>query len=157
MAKKQSFIPLIMPMCQRLAQEQGVELYDVALERENTGSYLRIYLDKEGGLSLDDCENYHRVIMPKVEGYDYDFLEVSSLGIDRPVKTEKDIEKAIGDTVEVKLYKPLEGQKLFQGVLLEMDATHICLQTTVDTFTFERKSVALVKFLPDLSALDVEE
>ena len=88
MAQKSSLVKTIRPLCERLAAERGVELYDVALEKEPTGLYLRIYIDKEGGIGLDDCEGYHRAIQPKVEQYDYDFLEVCSPGIDRPVKTD---------------------------------------------------------------------
>ena len=157
MAQKQSFVNLIRPLCEKLAQDQNLEFCDVQLEKEQTGNYLRIYLDKEGGLTLDDCEAYHRAVMPLVEKYDYDFLEVCSLGIDRPIKTERDALKCVGLRVEVRLYKPLDGQKIFEGDLVKMDAQNVVITDADQERSFERKSVALVKLVPDLSALDESE
>ena len=80
---KAELTTVVEPRCQRLADEQGLELVDVSLDKEPTGKYLRIYIDKPEGISLDDCERYHRAIQPQLESYDYDFLEVSSPGVDR--------------------------------------------------------------------------
>ncbi len=157
MAQKQSFIKIITPACKRLASEQGLELCDVALEKEPQGSYLRIYLDKAGGLTLDDCERYHHAVQPMLEKYDYDFLEVCSPGIDRPLKTKRDVEKTLGLLVEVRLYKPLNGQKTYQGTLEGMDEQQVSILTNEGAAVFERKTVALVKLVPDLSALNDED
>ena len=77
---------VVEPKCQRLADSLGFELVDVSLDKEGAGKYLRIYIDKPEGITLDDCERYHRAIAPQVEDFDYDFLEVSSPGVDRPLK-----------------------------------------------------------------------
>lgn len=92
---KAELTTVVTPKCQRLADEMGYELVDVCLDKENTGKFLRIYVDCPEGMSLDDCERYHRAIMPLVESYDFDFLEVSSPGIDRPLKKDRDFERAL--------------------------------------------------------------
>ena len=142
------------PGLARLAEDMGFELVDFCLERENTGMYLRIYIDADGGLSLDQCEAYHRAVQPKVERYDYDFLEVCSPGIDRPVKTDRDIERALGTTVSVHLYKPQDGRKDFEGTLLRMDGEQVTISENGQELTFPRAQTALVRMVPDLSALD---
>ena len=147
----------ISDICEKLAQKLGYELCDVAMEKEPTGRYLRIYLDTEGGITLDDCEKYHRAVQPSLESFDYDFLEVCSPGIDRPLKTERDIEKSLGLLVEARLYKPVDGLKSAQGLLEKMDGESVQLRVGEKTLTFPRKAVAQVRLVPDLSALDEEE
>ena len=147
----------ISDICEKLAQKLGYELCDVAMEKEPTGRYLRIYLDTEGGITLDDCEKYHRAVQPSLESFDYDFLEVCSPGIDRPLKTERDIEKSLGLLVEARLYKPVDGLKSAQGLLGKMDGESVQLRVGEKTLTFPRKAVAQVRLVPDLSALDEEE
>lgn len=154
MPQKKSFVTLITPQCEKLAREHALELCDVALEKENTGSYLRIYLDKEGGLTLDDCEKYHHAVMSIVEQYEFDFLEVCSPGIDRPIKSQRDVQKALGTLVEVRLYKPLDGRKSAQGTLIRMDDEAVEIAQGEARLSFPRKAVALVKLVPDLSALE---
>ena len=156
MARKNVGLETLEARCAALASEQGLELCDVAMEHENTGEYLRIYLDKDGGLTLDDCERFHRAALPLAEGVEYDFLEVCSPGIDRPIKTERDVGKALGMMVEVRLYKPIDGVKSAQGILKRMDKETVELQTEGAALSYPRKGVALVKLVPDLSALDGE-
>ena len=90
---KAELTTVVTPKCQALADKLNLELVDVCLDKEGAGKYLRIYIDKPEGISLDDCEVYHRAIQPQLEEYDYDFLEVSSPGVDRPLKRERDFEK----------------------------------------------------------------
>ena len=77
---KAELTAVVAPKCQALAERMGLELVDVSLDKEGAGKYLRIYIDKPQGISLDDCEAYHRAIQPQLESYDYDLLEVSSPG-----------------------------------------------------------------------------
>jgi ribosome maturation factor RimP len=135
----------VMPLCRQMAQEMGYELVDAELVKEGPGRYLRIYLDKPGGFTLDDCERFHRAVQPRLEKVDYDFLEVSSPGADRPLKTEQDFARAMGKPIEVRLYRPLDGQKSFQGALTAFDAQALTLQTEAGARTLLRKAVALVK------------
>ena len=85
----------------RLAEQLGFEWVDLELVKEPAGRFLRFYVDKEGGITLDDLENYHRKILPETEDVDYDYMEVCSPGADRPLKKDKDFERAAGTTVEV--------------------------------------------------------
>lgn len=141
----------------KLAQEMALELVEVVFQKESRGMCLSVYLDKEGGLSLDDCENYHRALLPFVEDIDYDVMEVSSPGIDRPIKTDRDFQKNRDALVELKLFAPVNGSKLHQGLLKEMDGKTVTIEgADGQTMTFERKAVALIKPVIDFDDEDVE-
>ena len=105
-------------IAQKIADELQVELVDVELVKEPTGHFLRFYIDKPDGIALNELENFHRRIQPLVERVEYDYMEVSSPGADRPLKTERDFERAEGMTVELKTYKPVKGAKQFTGDLV---------------------------------------
>ena len=148
---------VIEPKCQRLADSLGFELVDVSLDKESAGKYLRIYIDKPEGITLDDCERYHRAIVPQVEDFDYDFLEVSSPGVDRPLKKDRDFERALGSEVEVRLFKALEGQKVITGVLSDYSADEVALETPAGEKRIPRKAAALIRPVVDMEGVeDVE-
>ena len=158
MPPKNANMQKIEAICQRTADKLEYELCDVAIEKEPTGRYLRIYIDTESGVTLDDCEKYHKLVQPALEAFDYDFLEVCSTGIDRPLKTKRDIEKSIGLLVEARLYKPVDGKKSIQGLLTEMDENHVLLQVGEEQTELPRKTVSQVRLVPDLSGLaDIED
>ena len=142
---KAELTTVVTPKCQRLADEMGYELVDVCLDKENTGKFLRIYVDRPEGMSLDDCERYHRAIMPLVESYDFDFLEVSSPGIDRPLKKDRDFERALGEEVEVHLFKAVDGQKVFTGILSDFDAQDMVLTIAGEEKRFARQALLLAQ------------
>lgn len=133
------------PQALALADAQGLELVELTMLKEPRGKVLCVYLDKVGGLSLDDCEAYHRAFAPMCEQVDYDFLEVSSPGLDRPVKTQRDFEKNRGNLVEVRLFTKLDGQKTFQGLLEQMDEQSVTILISGEPKSFPRQSVALIK------------
>lgn len=135
----------VMPLSRKLADEMGYELVDAELVKEGPGRYLRIYLDKEGGFTLDDCERFHRAIQTKLDAVEYDFLEVSSPGVDRPLKTERDYERALDAEIEVRLYKPLNGSKVYQGILVGYDEETIRLATPSGEVAIARRDAAQVK------------
>ena len=87
MAQKNQNLQKITAICEKLAEKLGYELCDAAIEKEPTGRYLRIYIDKDGGVTLDDCEAYHRAVQPSLESFDYDFLEVCYTECDRALIT----------------------------------------------------------------------
>ncbi len=157
MPQKNANMVRITEICEKAARKFDYELCDAAMEKEPTGRYLRIYIDKEGGITLDDCEKYHRAVQPSLESFDYDFLEVCSPGIDRPLKTGRDIEKSMGLLVEARLYKPVDGRKSVQGLLREMDEDRVRLESGTEIIDLPRKAVAQVRLVPDLSALDEAE
>lgn len=137
------------------AQELGLELVEVTLLKEPRGKVLTIYLDKEGGLSLDDCEKAHKRILPLLEDIDYDFMEVSSPGVDRPVKTRRDFEKNRGNVVEVKLFAAQDGRKLFRGTLEDFTEEAVVIADEDGApLSFSRKAVALVKPVIELDEED---
>ena len=154
MARKASGAERAAKICEKIAEEMNMELCDVAFDKEPSGLYMRIYIDQEGGITLDDCEKFHRAAQPKLEDIDYDFMEVCSPGIDRPIKTRRDVEKSLGLQVEVKLYKNLNGAKLYQGALRAMDEKEVVIASGSEEMTFARRDVAQVRLVPDLSALN---
>lgn len=102
---------LVMP----IIEKEEFELVDVEYKKEGSNWYLRIYIDKPGGITLDDCQKVSEQLSDKLDEVDpikenY-FLEVSSPGLDRPLKKESDFERFKGEIVEVKLYEPLNGNK----------------------------------------------
>ena len=142
-------------IAERLAQKMGYEFVDVELAKEHGAAFLRIFVDKEGGMSLDDCSTFHHAIMKEIEDLDYDYLEVSSPGVDRPLKRDRDFEKAKGEVVEVKLYRALNGAKLYEGELVGLIDEHVVILTDAGEMRFHRKDCAQVK--PLIEYEDFEE
>ena len=145
---------VVEPKCQALADRLGFELVDVSLDKESSGKYLRIYIDKEAGITLDDCETYHRAIQPQLESYDYDFLEISSPGIDRPLKKDRDFERAAGSEVEARLFKAVDGRKVIEGILIGLEGDEIVLATAEGETRIARKAAALVKPVVDMEGIE---
>jgi len=142
-------------ICQTLADAMGYELVETGIEKENTGRYLRVYIDQPGGVSLNDCEAYHRAIQPKLEHMDYDFLEISSPGIDRPLKTQRDFDKHAGQAVAVKLFKAIDKRKEFQGGLVGLEDGEIVIQMPDGAqMRLAQRDVAVVKPVISLEALE---
>lgn len=126
------------------------ELVDVEFIKEAGTYYLRIYIDKEGGITIDDCEIVSRALSDMLDEKDFIaesyILEVSSPGVGRPLKKDKDFARSIGEEVDVKLYKPMEKQKEFTGLLESYSDTEITVRLDEDTvMTFNRKDIALVR------------
>ncbi len=150
---KSELTAVVEPKCQRQAETLGYELVDVCLDKEDSGKYLRIYIDREEGITLDDCERYHRAIQPQLESYDYDFLEVSSPGIDRPLKKDRDFERAMGMEVEIRLFKALDGCKEFQGELVGYDRDEAVLLIAGEEKHFSRRAASLIKPVVDMDGI----
>ena len=147
---------VIEPACQKLAQQFGFELVDVELAREGARSrYLRIYIDKPDGITLSDCETYHRAVAPLVERVDYDFLEVCSPGLDRPLKKQKDFDKHAGEMVEIHLFRPIERRKQFEGELVGLVDGEIVIRDGENELRFAQKDVSLCKPLVIITEEDI--
>ncbi len=145
---------VVEPKCRKIAEQMGFELVEVALDRENAGKYLRIYIDKPEGITLDDCEVFHKAVLPLVESCDYDFMEVSSPGIDRPLKTDRDFERSLGLEVEIHLYRPMDGTKQLSGVLAGLEDGDILLDTPEGEKRISRKAASLVKPIVDMEGIE---
>jgi len=141
--------------CTPIAEKMGFELIDVSLDREPTGKYLRFYIDKPEGVSLDDCEAFHKAVRPLADSVDYDFMEVSSPGIDRPLKKERDFERNLGCEIEVRLFKPLNGSKVITGLLAGLEKGDILVDVPEGIIRIPQKAAALVK--PVVSMEGIEE
>lgn len=128
----------------------GIELIEVEYVKEGSDWYLRIYIDKTGGVTLDDCQTVSEALNDILDERDpiktkYIF-EVSSPGIDRPLKTDRDFERYKGETVEVHLYAPVEGSKIFVGNLKGKDDANIVIENSSGVeHRFGVKDVSLVK------------
>ncbi|WML56778.1 ribosome maturation factor RimP [Neobacillus sp. PS2-9] len=118
-------------------QELSLELVDIEYVKEGKNWYLRVYIDKDTGVDIEDCGLVSERLSEKLDELDpiphnY-FLEVSSPGAERPLKKEKDFEKAIGKNVFIKTYEPIDGEKGFEGKLLEFDGQHIKIEVKIKT------------------------
>ena len=146
---------VIEPACQKLAQQFGFELVDVELAREGASRYLRLYIDKPDGITLSDCETYHRAVAPLVERVDYDFLEVCSPGLDRPLKKQKDFDKHAGEMVEIHLFCPVERRKQFEGELVGLVDGEIVIRDGENELRFAQKDVSLCNPLVIITEKDI--
>ncbi|MBO4885246.1 MAG: ribosome maturation factor RimP [Clostridia bacterium] len=134
----------IEPTATKLAATLGLELVDVELTKENTGRFLRFFIDKSGGVDLDALETFHRAVLPLMEDVEYDYMEVCSPGADRPLKKPADFERAKGQTVEVRLYRAVDGAKSFTGELVGLIDGRVVIDEGGAERAFPQKSVAQV-------------
>ena len=129
--------------------EQGCELWDVEYVREGSDYFLRLYLDKEGGVDITDCERISRAVDPILDEKDpiqgsYHF-EVCSAGLERTLKRPQDFERFMGSPITVKLYRPRNGLKEIPAVLRGYDNGKVTVEAGKETITFEKSEVALVR------------
>ena len=137
-------------LAQPVAAELGLEIWDVEFVKEAGTRFLRVYVDKDGGVSIDDCEAISRALDPILDREDpipdsYVF-EVGSAGADRELKRERDFDEFMGHDVEVRLYQPQDGSKRFVGTLAGYDngAVSILLPDK-STRRFEKNQIAQVR------------
>ncbi len=132
-----------------IGQPLGVSVIEIEF-KQGKNPALTVFIDKDGGIDLDTCELFHRAIDAPIDEFDPTFgapytLNVSSLGVDRPFKTEKDFNSHIGERVEVKLYASIRGKKFYDGILTGYDGNTITLKVDEKTtFTIELKNVVKV-------------
>lgn len=141
---------IVRELAQPVAEENGCELWDVEYVREAGQWYLRLYLDKEGGVNILDCEAVSRKVSDLLDEADpiessYMF-EVSSAGAERALKRPGDFERFMGSTVLVKTYKPKDGRKEFAGTLAGYEDGAVLLDMgTGEPLRFEKSEIALVR------------
>ena len=131
---------------QPVAEANGCQLWDVEYVREGSERYLRVYIDKEGGIDIDDCERVHRALDPILAEKDpiADF-EVCSAGLERALKRPSDFERFMGSPITVKLYRPRNGLKEIPCVLKGYEEGKVTVEAGKETITFEKSEVALVR------------
>ena len=134
---------------QPVVEANGCSLWDVEYVREGSERYLRLYIDKDGGIDITDCEKIHRAMDPILDEKDpiaesYHF-EVCSAGLERPLRRASDFEKFMGSPVLVKLYRPRNGLKEIPGILKGYEEGNVILEAGRETITFVKSEVALVR------------
>ena len=152
MKKTGGVVGAVKKIAEPLAEELGYILWDVEYEKQGADMYLRITIDSEEGITLDDCEKMHRAIDPLLDEYDpiedaY-HLEISSPGIERDLKNDMQINACVDWDVEVRLYAPIDGAKSFTGVLKGLDDDGnilVACDPNGDIRTFVRASVAALR------------
>ena len=132
-----------------LVEANGCTLWDVEYVREGAERFLRLYIDKDGGVDITDCENIHRAVDPVLDEKDpiaesYHF-EVCSAGLERALKRPEDFARFMGSPILVKLYRPRNGLKELPGILGGYDNGKVTLQMGKESITFEKSEVALVR------------
>lgn len=130
-------------------EELGYELYDVEYTKEGKNYFLRIFIDNEKGIDLNDCEKVNDGIMDLLDEADYIkeqyFLEVSSPGIERILKKDKHFDLSLGEEIEVNLFKPINKKKTLDGILTGYDESSITMMYENNEITIERKNISLMK------------
>lgn len=134
---------------QPLVEACGCSLWDVEYVREGGEWYLRLYIDKEGGVDINDCEAVSRAVDPVLDEKDpipesYRF-EVCSAGLERVLKRPSDFERFMGEPILIKLYRPRNGSKEFAGVLKGYDGGNVTALVGASEITFEKAEIALVR------------
>jgi len=147
---KKNLIGFITKVAKPIAEESGYELVDLEFVKENSNNYLRVYIDKPGGVNLDDCQNMSQLLSEKLDESDpitvpY-YLEISSPGLDRPLKTDKDLKRNLNKDIEIRLYEALDGKKVIEGILESFDENLIVVLTESNIRTeIQRNVIALIK------------
>ena len=132
-----------------LVKENGCSLWDVEYVREGGEWFLRLYIDKEGGVDIDDCENVSRAVDPVLDEKDpipesYRF-EVCSAGLERQLKRPSDFERFMGEPILLKTYQPKNGTKEFPGVLAGYDNGTVTVDMNGKSIAFDKTEIALVR------------
>ena len=140
---------LVTQFAQPIIESHGCSLWDVEYVREGAERYLRIYIDKVGGIDIDDCEKIHRAIDPILDEKDpiaesYHF-EVCSAGIERALKRPGDFARFMDNPILVKLYRPRNGLKEIPGILRGYEDGKVTVEAGKEMITFEKSEVALVR------------
>ncbi|OJG15334.1 ribosome maturation factor rimP [Enterococcus canintestini] len=135
-----------------ILDEQNFELVEVEFVKEGKSWFLRVFIDKEGGIDIEECAYVSEKLSEKLDNMDPDpipqayFLEVSSPGAERPLKKEADYQKAVGEYIHISLYQAVEGQKQYEGFLVSLNEAELVLKIRIKTrekeLTFDRKNIA---------------
>lgn len=150
MSKKETYEQKAEELILPLIEQNQFELVDVEYVKEAGNWYLRAYIDKPGGITVDDCETISRAFSDLLDVHDFIedayILEVSSPGLGRPLRKDKDFACSIGEEVDVKTYRPINHQKDFTGILKEYNKEKIVIEVeNEETMEFARNDIALVR------------
>lgn len=157
MSKREKYEERTEKLLLPIVQANQVEIYDVEYVKEGSDFYLRCYIDKEGGVNINDCEAVSRALSDELDREDFIeeayILEVSSPGLGRALKKDKHLEKSLLKDVDIRTYKPIEGSKEFTGKLRSFDKDTVILEIASDSgiqdMVFNRKDIAAMKLALD--------
>jgi ribosome maturation factor RimP len=150
MARREDYERRTEELLTPIMDEHHFELVDVEYVKEGGNYYLRAYIDKEGGINVDDCEVVSRALSDLLDKEDFIseayILEVSSPGLGRPLKKEKDYMRSMGKELEIRTYRAIDKQKEFFGYLKAYDEKTVTIETEEDKeLTFEKSEIALIR------------
>lgn len=148
MSKKEVYEQKTEEILNPIVEKHGFDLWDVEYVKEGGNWYLRAYIDKPGGIMVDDCEVVSRELSDILDEKDFIdeayILEVSSPGLGRPLKKEKDFARSLGEEVEVRTYRAIDRQKEFIGILKDYDKDTVTIEyEDGETMTFDKADIAL--------------
>ena len=154
MSKREQYEKQTEELLEPIVTGFGFELVDVEYVKEAGTWYLRAYIDKPGGITVDDCEAVSRKFSDVLDEKDYIedpyIFEVSSPGLGRPLKKDKDFQRSLGEEVEIRTYRPIDRQKEFVGELKAYDKESVTIVYEDDTEqTFQRQEIALIRLALD--------
>ena len=149
MSKRETYEAKTEEILLPIAEENGVEIYDVEYVKEGSDWYLRAYIDKEGGITVNDCEVVSRAFSEKLDEEDFIdtayIMEVSSPGLGRPLKKEKDYERNMGKELEIRTYRAIDREKEFYGTLKAYDTDSVTIENEDGERTFLKSDIALIR------------
>ena len=154
MTKRETYEMKTEELLKPIIAENNFELVDVEFVKEGSNWYLRAYIDKEGGITVDDCELVSRSLSDLLDEKDFIdeayILEVSSPGLGRPLKKDKDFVRSIGEEVEIKLFRAINKQKDYTGYLKAYDKDTVTIEDEDENeMVFERSNIALIRLALD--------
>lgn len=154
MAKRESYEQTTENLLNPIIERHGFELVDVEYVKEGSQWYLRAYIDKPGGITVDDCEIVSREFSDILDEKDYIedsyIFEVSSPGLGRPLKKEKDFVRSMGEEVEIRTYRAIDRQKEFVGILKDFDKDTVTIEYEDGAEqTFDKADIALIRLAFD--------
>ena len=153
MSKKEIYEQKAEDLVTPIVEKYGFELVDVEYVKEGGNFYLRAYVDKPGGITVEDCETVSREFSDKLDEADFIdeayIMEVSSPGLGRPLKKEKDFKRSMGEEVEIRTYRPINREKEFYGVLTAYDENSVTIDCEGEEKIFQKADIALIRLAFD--------
>ena len=155
MSKRQDYEAQTEALILPILEKYGFELYDVEYVKEGGNNYLRVYIDKPGGIAVNDCETVAREMNPILDEKDFIpdsyVFEVSSPGLGRALKKDKHLLKSIGEEVEIRTFRPINHEKQFEGILKSFDDKELTIALNDEQeLTFARTDIALIRLALDI-------
>ncbi len=153
MSKKEVYEQKAEALLLPIIEANNFELVDVEYVKEGSNWYLRAYIDKEGGISVDDCEVVSRAFSDKLDEEDFIddayIMEVSSPGLGRPLKKEKDYKRSMGKELEIRTYRAINREKEVYGILKSYDENSVTIENEDGEQTFQKSDIALIRLAFD--------